>query len=156
MLHPSPVLHTLKPGTAAIGATRTAVIAAMFELCQDHVAEYNTAACEGLDTCTALWNPVACDAMQWSALIQHLTQLGFHPLQRDPETRSIDEILTEFAVPSTVAVDESHAACCAIKRVDEDVRDLVDDAAGLRVVDFVRCGVAWAPDYGGGMCGSRR
>lgn len=151
-----PVLHRLRPETAAIGAARTAVIAGIFELCQDRVAEYNAAACEGLDTCTALRDPETCDALQWTTLIQHLTHLGFHPLQRNPETRSIDEILADFAVPSTVAVDGSHAACCAIRRVDEDVRDLVDDAAGLSLVDFVRHGVDWTPDYGGGMCGTMR
>lgn len=137
--------------TAAIAAARLEVISDIFGLGQDRVAKYVAATREGLSICTGLRDPNACDVLQYTALIQHLTHLGFYPLQHELETRSIDEILAAFAVASTAAVDGAHAACCAIRMVDEDVRDLVDDAAGLRLVGFMRRGVEWAPDYGGGM-----
>lgn len=129
-------------------------MSAVFELCQERLAEYTAAASEGLDICTALKHQDTCDALQAATLREHLTLLGFHPVQRDPDTRSIDEIIAAFAVgydTVTPQVDKAHASCCATRNIDEDVRDLVEDTAGLRLADFMRCGVECVPDYGGGM-----
>lgn len=83
----------------------------------------------------------------------HLQRLGFHPVQCATETQSIDEIVAAFVVdddskPATM--DKAHGCCCALQRIEEDVRDLVDDVVGLRLSGFLRPGVEWAPDFVGG------
>lgn len=142
--------------TDALRLRRLAALAAIFIICQDHIAKYTIAALEGLHMCRVLRPLVEqrkCDSKQAVALHMHLQALGFHPVQCTTDNRSIEEIIASLRVNDAskqATMEKAHVECCALQRIEEDLRDLLEDVTGLGLSGFRREGVEWTPDCTGG------